>query len=258
MPVTVRGNPQNGLFPYVSGDITGATYHEERVTIASDFVCPALDLTLAFAAHATMRRLIVGTDEYVTQTGWSEGPRITENGAWATSDTLTLTCDCSGGGGGVGEDDCETAYAYGGEDATCFVNAPAGFFEEEFKRWGWTNGPLNVGSYEFVVYAGAGQCDRDKGVDVGYVTVDYGDENVNVQFTIDVDEWFMTEFQLFVSDEKVPRLGNGKQTVGPGAYTIVDEAATGVSTRAYSLPATGDDIYVIAHAVVCTPGTPGV
>jgi hypothetical protein len=63
----------------------------------------------------------------------------------------------------------ETAFGLG--DDTIEV---VPFYPDYFDRWGWTN-PISTdpGSYVFDLWAGAGQCDTDKGTLVGTVEVEY-------------------------------------------------------------------------------------
>ena len=57
--------------------------------------------------------------------------------------------------------ECETAFAYNEETATCFLDLE----EINTNRWGWTNGPFSESehSYQFLIYSGAAQCDISKG-----------------------------------------------------------------------------------------------
>ncbi len=128
------------------------------------------------------------------------------------------------------EEACETAFAIGNNDAdsTCFI-------EDEFNRWGWTIGPLSEGEYTYDVYAGAGQCDTDKGELVGTVDVKYDNGEVTVTYNID-DAYTVSETHTYAGKNNYPTK-DGENTVAPGQYTIT--------------PNLSGDIYVIAHAVVC-------
>ncbi|MCL6294936.1 hypothetical protein [Jejuia spongiicola] len=132
------------------------------------------------------------------------------------------------------EDECDTAFAKGntdageGDDSTCFL-------EDGFNRWGWTIGPLSEGEYTYDVYAGAGQCDTDKGELVGTATVKYDSGDVTVTYDIDED-YTVSETHTYAGNDPYPTK-NGSDTVAPGQYTIT--------------PNLSGDIYVIAHAVVC-------
>lgn len=128
---------------------------------------------------------------------------------------------------------CETAFAKGDNGETCFIG-------NGFNRWGWTIGPLAdgaEGSYE--VYAGAGQCDTAKGVLVGSVDVSYIGGEVSVTYNID-DTYEVSETHTYAGSTMYPIAKNGKETVAPGQYYI-EENLSG-------------EIYVIAHAVVCSDG----
>ena len=136
---------------------------------------------------------------------------------------------------------CETAFGYGGGWAHCFS-------EYGFKRWGWTNGPLEEGEYTFDIYAGAGQCDLEKGTLVGELEVNF--EESEVEITYSLDEGFsLDEVHIYAGSDEIPAGKNGKLTVAPGQYTIVDDHPDGNPT--YTIDVISDEIYIIAHAVVC-------
>jgi len=128
----------------------------------------------------------------------------------------------------------ETAFAFGGDAGDCFLNF------NNFNRWGWSNGPIGAGHYEWPVYAGAGQCDLTKGTWVGTLVIDYDGAWITVTYNID-PAFSLEETHLFIGSARFP-LKNGSPTVAPGQYGNAGQTS-------YTLPATGD-IYVIAHAVV--------
>ena len=150
--------------------------------------------------------------------------------------------------------DCETAFAYGGNYATCFrtidVEPPIG--KRDFSRWGWTNGPLDGGTYYFEIYAGAGQCDLWRGTLVGELTVDYDDVTGDVTVIYYIDSgWELYEAHVFVGCDILP-MKNGKYTVAPGQYGNTHEYMEGVSSDTFMVNVTcTNGIYVVAHAVVC-------
>lgn len=130
------------------------------------------------------------------------------------------------------EPSCETAFARGTDGNTCFIG-------EGFNRWGWTIGPLADGTEEsYEIYAGAGQCDIEKGELVGTVDVSYVGGEVSVTYNID-EAYEVSETHAYVGSTMFP-LDNGEPTVAPGQYYI-EENLSGA-------------VYVIAHAVVCTDG----
>jgi len=141
-------------------------------------------------------------------------------------------CDPQGG--------CDTAFAYDGDVATCFLYID----KLGSNRWGWTNGPLGPGTYTFDVYAGAGQCDLSKGTLVGTVTVDYDGSTATVTYNINPD-CTMSEAHVYVGSIQLPEK-DGSPTVAPGQYP-----ASGTTAGPYEVSDLSGDIYVIAHAVVC-------
>lgn len=252
MPSTRKGNPIPGKFPYVSGDIAPATTYTASVPLADlGFACPADDNTYQMAAHASLSK--TNDDGSVqNETGWSDGGRISERGNWATLSTLTLTCDCGGGNTG-GPDSCETAFAYyTASEGACFLD-----IDEDtdgvgdFNRWGWSVGPLVPGVYDYDIYAGAGQCDTNKGTNVGTLTVDYDANSGEAKVTFNINAPYdLEETHYYVGNEILPR-NNGFFTVAPGQYPQVQEDLNGAFTDTYTFTGLSGDVYVVAHAVVC-------
>ncbi|MCD4729837.1 MAG: hypothetical protein K8R74_04500 [Bacteroidales bacterium] len=137
--------------------------------------------------------------------------------------------------------DCETAYAYGDDLATCFLDIP----ELKTNNWGWSNGPISdPSSYSWDIYAGAGQCDITKGTLVGTLDVDYSAGTVIVTYNIDPD-FTMDENHLFIGEngEMLPRK-KGKYTTAPGQFPYSGQSS-------YTIDGLSGDIYVVAHSVVC-------
>lgn len=148
---------------------------------------------------------------------------IPTNGMQAVFIPYTLECE--------NEPVCETAFARDVDGNNCFI-------DNGFSRWGWAIGPLaegTVASYDF--YAGAGQCDISKGELVGTVDVSYVDGNVTVTYNI-ADGYVASETHTYAGNAMFPTMKNGKETVAPGQYEIQENLS--------------GDIYVIAHAEVCT------
>jgi hypothetical protein len=127
----------------------------------------------------------------------------------------------------------ETAYAKGG-GALCFI-------EEGFANWGWTN-PITPGTYDWDLWAGAGQCDTSKGTLVGSVTVDYDGVYVDVTYNVDFP-YLLKETHVYAGYTMLPQVKRGKEmvdTVAPGSYYNAG-------------PFDGSAVYVIAHANVGIP-----
>ena len=183
------------------------------------------------------------------------------------------TCVPSGGPG------CETAFARDDTGMSAGLNSPGydEFCGTAFTRWGWTNGPYtatNAGStVRLNMYAGAGQCDKDKGEFVGtaFVTVDALDVTITV--TPEANYEF-TEYHIQVSCDPLQyalKDGTTTETVAPGQYTVVENAevpAVGV-TKTFvdgsdgvtkidppgrsGTPLCPNGYWVIIHAVSCPP-----
>ena len=125
----------------------------------------------------------------------------------------------------------ETAYAH------CETYSKP-FIGNGFSNWGWSNGPLTEGTYTFQMWAGAAQCDLNKGTMVGTVQVAYASGTVTVTFTLNAGIT-LEEYHVYAGSGMFPIGNSGKETVAPGQY----EVGTGLS----------GEIYVIVHAVVGIP-----
>lgn len=140
----------------------------------------------------------------------------------------------------------ETAFAYGGDYATCFLSMDFdGNGKGDFKSWGWSNGPLGAGSYNFDIWAGAAKCNLNKGELVGTLTIDYDGSTATVTYMMDAG-WTMGLAQLYVGSEPLPRDGKGDYTVAPGQYPYIHYVDG--ATHTFTVPGLSGDIYVVAHA----------
>ncbi len=138
-------------------------------------------------------------------------------------------------------DECETAYGFGEDIATCFI-------DEGFGNWGWTNQFNETVTVD--LYAGAGQCDLDVGTWVGTVTVDYYIDYADITYTMDGD-YTMDEIHFYIGETMFPTTKKGKKTVSPGQYTYKNDELGGVNNYSFTVELEGEETYFIAHAVVC-------
>ena len=123
------------------------------------------------------------------------------------------------GGTGYGPHcECETIFGYDSgnpELNSCFQDlANDGLVTlDNKKRWGWSIGAYDDSYFtesntlEWDLYAGAGQCDLDKGEIVGTIKFEY-DINTNIwtmDFLADIDNHYLfTEFHVFVGNDILP------------------------------------------------------
>lgn len=257
MPQTRKGNPKIGNFPYHTSDFDANWTIVIPFAAIGDGVDCGNCLTggdvILMAAHAVVSK-DNGDGTTQTETGWSDGGPITSKGSWATLSTFQLwPDDCSEGPTGGGGGNCETAFAYDATDGTCFLDIDEdNDGNGDFNRWGWSVGPLAGGSYEFDIYAGAGQCDTNKGVLVGTLEVDYDATSGEATVTFVMNAGFtLEETHLYVGSEILPRDVNGDFTVAPGQYPTIHEDLGGASSDTYTITGLSGDIYVVAHGVVC-------
>lgn len=146
------------------------------------------------------------------------------------------------------KDHCETGFAYCEVGSTCFS-------VDGFNRWGWRLGPLSQPlKEECVIYAGAGQCDLDKGTAVGYYEITYADDMVLVHYHAYAGYLFK-EAHLYVGNAMYPTKPNGQPTVAPGKYPYKESFPEGTDFVEFEIDEsfTGE-LYVIAHSVVCESG----
>ena len=163
-------------------------------------------------------------------------------GNFAT-ETLTITREFDL----VGE--CETAFAYDPDNAQCFLEDNDDVLGPDFDRWGWTNYMECEGTYSMPLYAGAAQCDLDKGTNVGTVNVEYLDGTVTVDYNILVPGYLMSEAHVYVGCDPYPTIG-GTPTVAPGQYPFNPEIGH-VQNYTVVIENVQGPVYFIAHAVTC-------
>lgn len=121
-------------------------------------------------------------------------------------------------------------------------------------------GIYTVGSSEaepFItqLWAGAGQNDTSKGIDVGEVRVWNDEAKLYVKYVIDRPDWSMTEAHVYVNTTK-PTTG------APGQLGHTAEGLDGLTEYTFEIDRTGwtngTQLYIAAHAVVgLLEGTPG-
>jgi hypothetical protein len=133
----------------------------------------------------------------------------------------------------------ETAFAVKTKDVNGGTEVNTDYstcFDEEiipnvsFSNWGWTNGPISENSDEMTydIYAGAGQCDLDKGTKVGELTVNYSGGTFTATYKMTEissytgKTYTMTETHLWVGEEPYPTK-NGGYTVASGKYGNVND-----------------------------------
>jgi hypothetical protein len=244
VPQTASGNPKVGNFPYNAGTLADLTSYSFEVPLStfglSSTLTECAPVNAYVVSHAVVRRSVAG-GTYQTETAYGEGTRLVQKGNWATWFSITLTCTGDEPRPAV----CETAFAYGGDDAVCFLDTDV----IDTSRWGWFNGPLAAGSYSFDLYAGAGQCDLSKGTLVGQVSVDFDGATAQVSYSMG-SGFTLDETHLYVGAEPLPRK-NGEYTVAPGQYGNV-HTLTAASSDSFTVSGLSGSVYVVAHAVACS------
>jgi hypothetical protein len=133
---------------------------------------------------------------------------------------------------------CETAYAYGGSIATCFLDISP----RSANNWGWTNliSPGYTGQWP--LYAGAGQCDISKGTLVGHVDVSYIGGTITIDYVLD-SGYTLDEKHVWVGNDKLPKK-NGIYQNAPGKFNYNNMDPVVITGQ------TGNK-YVAVHSGVC-------
>lgn len=229
IPLNKKGNPQIGHFPY------GETFSNPVSEITYQFNLSDFEDCFVIAAHAVVVKFD-GDSIVDQQTAWGAGNQFNESGSWAMYFEYCKQ-ECSDDPGTVFVQ--ETAFAFGDEYATCFL-------EWGFNRWGWSNA-VTEGDYNFEIWAAAGQCNTDKGTLVGTLFVSYHNGVAVVSYSM-LNGFIMLENHLYVGMERLP-LNNGSETVAPGQYPIVVDGISSTSTT-YTVENLSGLIYIVAHAVV--------
>ncbi len=235
MPQNRKGNPKIGNFPYKAEGLFPATSYSYTLSLSALGVT-SCGSQLYVAAHA-----VVGVDNgggLQTETGWSAGDRFVSRGSWATYSTYTVPCDDPNGGGGTGG--CETAYAVG--DRTLISLGITN------SRWGWEITGVTPGSYNYPIYAGAGQNDLSKGTHVGTLVVSYTCPPFGgclMSVTYDMFGGFeLNATHLYVGSDHL-------QSIAPGSYGNIHENLNGATQDNFVLNLSGGAYNIVAHGVVC-------
>ncbi|ADE15573.1 hypothetical protein Nhal_2488 [Nitrosococcus halophilus Nc 4] len=139
--------------------------------------------------------------------------------------------------------------AIDGYEATCFLEYDLNQDgQNDFNRWGWSNGPLAPGSYTFDLYAAAGQCDLTKGTLIGTLTVEYDGLAATVTYHVN-PPYTLVETHLYIGSDYLPK-NNGEYTVAPGQYPNIHSELANVYEDIYMVTNLSGDIYVVAHGTV--------
>jgi hypothetical protein len=252
IPTTKKGNPKIGNFAYQT------SYDPPAST--DTYVIPKSALSLdeneqvVVAAHAALVSVDENGNVTGGETGWGDGDRFVDRGSWATYISYAWQ-DCV-----VDppvETSTETAFARDmGESATCFLDLDLdGDLVGDFNRWGWTNGPLTTGNYEFELYAGAGRCNLNAATDVGKVLVDYVGDTVTVTFMTEGTNpttgvnYSMADAHAYVGSAEMPTNG-GSYTAAPGQYPQIASELDGATSKSFTFTGVSGEIYVVAHSSV--------
>lgn len=241
MPQTNSGSPKIGLFPYKTSGLNSTTYTFNIPFSALGYSCPDA-VRYYFVAHAVVAR------NGQTETAYAGGDRLLARGNWAMFNTIWISCQQI-----VNDPTAsETAWARLEGSNTCFTEIP----ELNANRWGWTNGPLQPGTYTAELIAAAGQCNLSNGTDVGKVIVTYNGSSltVNVEAEGINDEtgvdYALEEVHIYAGNQMIPLGPNGSVTVAPGQLGYNSGSLDDVASHSAVISNLSGPIYFAVHAVV--------
>lgn len=274
VPAARNGNPIPGQFDYQTNhDPRVQTYTYTVAKSAIEGFDTEVSGSLVIAAHAALVRIVDG-EVVQTETGWGNGTRFVTKGNWGMYIAYEWqTCI----GGPAKYEEVGTAYAYGGDDATCFIVEDLSAFPQSlgqpglnlahdghfdtFNLWGWSNGPLAEGSYTWELWAGAAHCETYRGTLVGTVTVNYEGSTATVTYNM-IGDFVLGETHLYVGSEPMPRDNNGHFTSAKGQFGNIhdpscevagEQVLAGCVDDSYEITELSGDIYIVAHAVAYQP-----
>lgn len=228
LPVTKRGNPKIGNFPY-SQEGVNTNYFEFKIPI-STLGSLSCGESIVVAAHASVQRLIDGTS-YQEETAWSEGTRFVEKGNWGTYSNYIYSCVVTPPQVGT----CETAFALGD---TTFIDLGL-----TSSRWGWENSNILPGNYSYPLYAGAGKNDITKGALIGNLSVNYNGTAVVVNYQA-LPGYVFDETHIYVGTSHIT-------TIAPGQYGNIHDLNFSASDSYTISGFSGEPLFIVAHAVSC-------
>ena len=222
-------NPQIGNFPYTD-EYHDAPQTSFSYTVSLTDVQNTIDLanleshcgqnlTLYGMAHAKLQ-LLLENGSYQTETGWGDGEE-TDGGSWATRSVfqLSVVCDSVPPPPPVGTGQ-ETAIMYGNIALSDMTGCDT---KKSIQRWGWQEGPINLGVITRPIWAAAGQNDLSKGTQIGNVTISVVEGQVGV--TPEIFPGFVpNDVHIYVGTEQVCSANFGK-TWNSSSPVAIDTSA---------------------------------
>lgn len=129
---------------------------------------------------------------------------------------------------------CETAYAFG---TTPFCGLP------DIGNWGWTRQITgNFTGTNIPIYAGAGQCNPNKGIQVGTLSISYVGTSLTVNYTMNSGVT-VNNVHMWIGNTPLP-VKNGKLTSAPGQFNYNNQTFPFNLTRS-------QPFYIAVHFDVC-------
>lgn len=242
-------NPVPGQFPY-HFDATGSTSHTFTIPLAPLLVDQTdfCGTNLFVVAHAE----VTCDGEKETAFGGHFPVNFDSPGRWYFYEDYTICCDETNE---PPEVTCETAFGKGGWVFTTDKKSnPENLSSLKLtkNRWGWAINVTADGETTYDLWAGAGLNKTANGTLVGTVTVTKAGDQVTVAYNITSGS--MSELHVYASDCKPTTLAPGQygytRYFDPGATSHTAEF---IIVNDSTCP--GDGIWIIAHAVVCSPAT---
>jgi len=286
IPITDKGNPKIGHFPY-HGD------HDLTQTYTFTIPLANLDDCFVIISHASTVKKENG-ENVSSETAFGFGNNEFEGNRWGWySDYCKKDCDDDNGDKENSDDedgndddddddddenndnrnndgnddynsisDCMDTFAYkksNSDESYCFLN-------DGFTQWGWSNEFLynktinyqENYTYQFPLYVKAEGCDLTNSIEVGYVKIYIsggdGRMSAKVDYVITDTNYKLSEVNLYVGETRYPKDANDRDTVLPADYTY---SKYNIETTNYSFENVTwpIDTYIIPYAKVCPVGS---
>ncbi|MBL0737829.1 hypothetical protein JI750_13070 [Flavobacterium sp. GN10] len=225
-----NGNPIPGQFPYNKS--FNPLIQSYTFTIPLSSIVLDDNRCLFIAAHSSMKNIVNG-NVVRTETGWAGDIKFPGKN-WATYFKYCLrNCETP-----PPVTNCDTAYMFGNNT---FIGL------EISDKWGWATYYDNVadGTYNYNLYAGAGQNNINNGYLAGTVTIVIQGSSVKVTINATHPGTVFTETHVYLSDDR-------PTTAAPGLYGN-QHTLNNYTTDSYDLTYSGDgNFWIIVHAAVCT------
>ena len=145
---------------------------------------------------------------------------------------------------------CNTLYAYN-DRGVCFRDiSKSDNNKKKLSNWGWSHDISDFDStMDFILYAGAGKCDLDKGSIVGTLTLSKNETGYDIEYNI-TSEGLLTETHVYIGDTILPKKNN-KYKASPGLYGNEHNNIYSKHDE-FTILSNENDVWFVGHGVICS------